>query len=404
PLQALHVVGQCVAKGTRIRRRRKNKKGEWEEVPVEDIRPDDEILSLNDQTGKWEWNKVEKTMDMGIQAVFRLETESGKWIETTGNHPYLVKIQNSLQKTALADGSPDTSGLTRFANTNEPDLRIDINIPQNSDNVNNQKGVDPTGIEPVRPEFLDPVPEPGGPTQGLLSQNTDLFSIKWVKVSQLKLGQYIATQDGWEKIVNIDNAGRKQTYDLQISNTHNFLANNIVAHNTYINSGLNIGAAFTGGAATISNGLAVSGNVGIGTTTANSTLSVAGSAHIGGIRQGIAAPANGLFVDGNVGIGATTSNNLLDVWGNARITGTLGVDSTGTLGAGLIGYLGVTAPTSGLAVSGNVGIGTTSPLQALHVVGQCVAKGTRIRRRRKNKKGEWEEVPYINLKQKEVNG
>lgn len=30
-------------------------------------------------------------MDMGIQTVYRLETEEGKWIETTANHPYLVK-------------------------------------------------------------------------------------------------------------------------------------------------------------------------------------------------------------------------------------------------------------------------------------------------------------------------
>ena len=106
---------------------------------------------------------------------------------------------------------------------------------------------------------------------------------------------------------------------------------------------------------------------------------------------------------GNVGIGATTSSNKLDVWGNARITGTLGVDSTGTFGNGLFGYSGVTAPASGLAVSGNVGVGTTSPLGALHVVGQCVAEGTKIRRKRKGSRGkgeedEWEEVPVEDIK------
>ncbi|TSC86347.1 MAG: hypothetical protein G01um10147_870, partial [Microgenomates group bacterium Gr01-1014_7] len=140
----------------------------------------------------------------------------------------------------------------------------------------------------------------------------------------------------------------------------------------YVSGNAGVGYTSSSGVSVPNLGLAVAGNVGIGITTANSLLSVAGGAHIGGIRQGIAAPANGLFVDGNVGIGATTSSNILDVWGNSRITGTLTIDSTGTLGSGLIGYSGVTTPSSGLAVSGNVGVGTTSPLQALHVVGQCV--------------------------------
>ncbi|TSC85695.1 MAG: replicative DNA helicase [Microgenomates group bacterium Gr01-1014_7] len=68
-----------------------------------------------------------------------------------------------------------------------------------------------------------------------ISQKTE-----WIKVKDLKTGQFIATEDGWEKIISIKGAGRKQTYDLQIANTHNFLANNIVAHNTYINGNTTI--------------------------------------------------------------------------------------------------------------------------------------------------------------------
>ncbi|MEK7119369.1 MAG: hypothetical protein AAB889_02505, partial [Patescibacteria group bacterium] len=42
----------------------------------------------------------------------------------------------------------------------------------------------------------------------------------------------LATLDGWEKIASIEIVGREHTYDLQIANTHNFVGNGIVAHNT----------------------------------------------------------------------------------------------------------------------------------------------------------------------------
>lgn len=62
---------------------------------------------------------------------------------------------------------------------------------------------------------------------------------------------------------------------------------------------------------------------------------------------------------GNLGIGTSSPVNLLHVQGNAAI-----------------GYTGIsanTAPTNGLIVSGNVGIGTLSPLTALHVNGTITA-------------------------------
>jgi hypothetical protein len=72
---------------------------------------------------------------------------------------------------------------------------------------------------------------------------------------------------------------------------------------------------------------AQSGNVGIGTTTPASKLTVSGNSSVGAGYAGTAAPANGAIIEGNVGIGTTTPASKLHVAGGVQI-----VD--GTQGAG----------------------------------------------------------------------
>src|SRR5690606_23931191 len=37
----------------------------------------------------------------------------------------------------------------------------------------------------------------------------------------------------WDKIVNIEYVGEEQTYDLEVPGTHNFIANDILVHNSH---------------------------------------------------------------------------------------------------------------------------------------------------------------------------
>ena len=107
----------------------------------------------------------------------------------------------------------------------------------------------------------------------------------------------------FDKIVSIKSVGEQHVYDLSIESTRNFIANDIVAHNTYL--------------------AASSGNVGIGTTAPGYKLTVAGNANISGARfisnsfinftNNTAFNETLYLVDGNVGIGTTGPTTKLDI-------------------------------------------------------------------------------------------
>ena len=170
-----------MAAGTLIRRRRRRKNGEWEEedIPVEDIEAGDEILSLNETTGEFEGRRWKKTMDMGIQTSYELTY--GKWqkIETTANHPYLVKNQKTAQRADLV--SP-TSSTYDWPDNLESSLQQTNNFVKSIFGINQVRlSVGPPGVEPGRLGLSDQSSEPAEPTQNLLLQK-DIENSRLLKV------------------------------------------------------------------------------------------------------------------------------------------------------------------------------------------------------------------------------
>jgi hypothetical protein len=81
---------------------------------------------------------------------------------------------------------------------------------------------------------------------------------------------------------------------------------------------------------------------------------VSGNTSIGAGYAAIAAPANGAIIQGNVGVGTSKPVNDLTVSGNTSI------------GAG---YAAIAAPVNGAIIQGNVGVGTSKPVNDLTVSG-----------------------------------
>ncbi len=400
PTQKLHVEGQCVTGDTLLPIVKFPPYGGspvgGQNVQIKDIKGGEYVMSLNEETGKIVPAKIKGLLDMGVKPIYKITTEDGKTIRTTGNHPYLTqqgwqKVADLSEEAEIAVANDDLAFLFAQSQKDNKETNsqqhgddnfknsIDIHklfsfatqINDNGDNYSQQtadniehkeSGGDIVGIHNyslLNNKLNDQKPTDDSNPRMINGQVTD-FSISEPttneakntcpisrqisdKVSNLNKNENInsdcnnytnpKTDVKFVKIAKIEFLPAEQVYDIEVEGTHNFVANGIIAHNTYI-----------------------SGNVGIGNISPTEKLNVQGTIS----AQNFTA----------------TSTSLYSTFPNASSTYSTSSDTSWFNNLVATNATTTTFRASGLATfGGNVGIGTTTPSAKLSVQGDSYLYG-----------------------------
>ncbi|MCG2809280.1 MAG: Hint domain-containing protein, partial [Candidatus Portnoybacteria bacterium] len=209
---------------------------------IDEVQPGDYVLSLNEKTGELTPAKIKQLMDMGVKTIYEIETEDGRTIRTTGNHPYLANKKSAQSANSLGSSNltQDSSLSTCYQYSNSENL-----VKCFAGDIN--KTVEVGGIEPPDSWLTNRNPRQATPTADLLYHN-QIQEAKWTKVVYLSEGDEIAVADlsfggstsefgsvKFVKIARISILPPEQVYDIEVEGTHNFVANGIIAHNTVFN-------------------------------------------------------------------------------------------------------------------------------------------------------------------------
>ena len=367
PTHKFEVNGQCVTGDTKLVERGKKKKRESKEIRIDEVKGGEEILSLDEKTGQLVPRKIKGLLDMGVKPIYQLETEDGKKIRTTGNHPYFaIKQENAPenQKSAMNADSLAGSSLVQI-----PDLSICNNCSEVNEYVKsyNIRNVEVGGIEPPDPRLTSRDPHQATPTLER-SYQEEMKNANWTKVVYLKEGDRIAVVEEGEKLKGENEYGEtefakikkitelppEQVWDIEVEGTHNFVGNGIIAHNTYITGQTDIiGNLSSSGNTTVGTGNSTTNTFGAGNSTTNSIGSGTSSVNTIGSGSSSINTIGSTTTPGTLTMhGATTLDNTFIVSGNylTNLGGNLTVSGTNWTATPTIS--GLITATSGITSNG----------------------------------------------------
>ena len=155
-------------------------------VPISDLMGQEgvNVMALNEETWRMEPRRVLRTFSNGRKPVFTLVTRLGHTVRATGNHKFRA-----------LDG-------WRRLDDMAPGIRIALPLGMSS---------------PLRHEHPAATAEVQGGVAQLISRSDTIATTGEVC---------------WDEIVQLEPDGIEETYDLTVEGLHNFVANDVIVHNS----------------------------------------------------------------------------------------------------------------------------------------------------------------------------
>ena len=180
---------------------------------------------------------VSHAFSTGVKPVYKITTQLGRTIRATANHKFLT-INGWARLDALRVGGRMALPLVKP----EPiDISNGFGVDASSPSWTRRGG--PTGrggsirAEEARPELavalVDPLP-PSGYSPLLKGESLSVPLMNPVPLfGPTELEETWAQGDVyWDRIVSIEPDGEEEVFDLTVPGPHNFIANDIIAHNS----------------------------------------------------------------------------------------------------------------------------------------------------------------------------
>jgi DNA-directed DNA polymerase III PolC len=205
-----------------------------------------QTLSLNTDTLRLQSAPITDVMYNGVKPVYRLTTQTGRQITATANHPFYTFDGWRMLGELEAGDSVATRAL-RAAPLQE---LVPVEAPLSDKHLTPQPraGAGLGGRTFGSTEGSEAAPAPKLPSVGgadpLSVRNREgeqnvsqrLLEIPSPSMERGFRGEVSLADTPdiyWDKIVSIEYVGEKPTYDLTIEGTHNFVANDIIVHNSH---------------------------------------------------------------------------------------------------------------------------------------------------------------------------
>ena len=225
-------------------------------------------MSLNEKTGKLVPAKIKGLLDMGVKPIYKITTQDGRTIRTTANHPYLTKqgwqkvanldqgveIAVSKEKLFVSIGQNSWQGQQNNSQANDSQKKIEnhhnnFDLNFNKWRLNSQKNK--VEISPATTKIASDLSKIAGKateanaisaiseqiSESLFSwssENLNAIQSDNIKNDHSLSNESAATDIKFVRIIKIELLPPEQVYDIEVEGTHNFVANGIIAHNTYI--------------------------------------------------------------------------------------------------------------------------------------------------------------------------